>query len=384
MVSGRTRTPLAVLPTCTGLYRLVISAQTTSSPRVSNPLCRVSSQRANNTGGNGTVTYSWFQHSFDVPSDWQGSSVVINFGAVDYEATVFVNGQNVTYHQGGYFRFWADITSAVKIGQSNEVVVFVHDPTDGYDYVIPVGKQTLNPSHIFYTPCTGIWQQVFIEPVPSDAFVEWIDLDADMYGQVNLTAHSSDGSTPNVKVEVWGEDGSVMATGNGQANSPVIFTVDNPKLWSPESPSLYNVTVTMGSDTMRAYTGFRTVSKGSVDGVTRPLLNGKFYFTFGTLDQGFWPDGLYTPPNYEAMTYDLQTLKKLGMNMVRKHIKVETDLFYYACDTMGLWVIQDMPALTISDDKKPNSTRTCSCHLRIMSLIPAQSRMSSMNNWYSS
>ena len=245
---------------------------------------------ANNTG-NGTITHSWYQHTFDVPGDWQGSNIVINFGAVDNEATVFLNGQNVSYHRGGYTRFWADITSAVKIGQSNELVVFVFDPTDGYDYVIPVGKQTLNPSHIFYTPCTGIWQSVFIEPVPSDEYILWLDLDGDMYGAVNITAHSSGGSSNDVKVEVWGEDGSVMATGNGQANSPITFNVDSPKLWSPESPTLYNITVTMGSDSMQTYTGFRTVSKGEVDGVTRPLLNGKFYFTFGPLDQGFWPDG---------------------------------------------------------------------------------------------
>lgn len=136
-----------------------------------------------------------------------------------------------------------------------------------------------------------------------------------------------------------------MATHNGTTGQPSTFVVSSPKLWSPSSPDLYDIVITVGDDTINSYTGFRTVSRGLVEGVERPLLNGDFIFIFGTLDQGFWPDGIYVPPNREAMVYDLQVLKNLGFNSVRKHIKVENALFYQACDEMGLMVIQDMPSL---------------------------------------
>ena len=315
---------------------------------------------------NGSVLYSWFRTTFDVPSDWEGDNVVINFGAVDYEATVFVNGQNVSFHRGGYFRFAADITSALSSNGTNELVVFVHDPTDSEGYVIPIGKQTLKPSHIFYTPCTGIWQQVFIEPVPAEGYIQSMQLDGDMNGQVNITVFAANQSSGDVKVQVW-DNGQEIGMGDGQANQPIVFNASNVQQWSPESPTLYNMTVTMGNDTVQTYTGFRTLSKGTVNNVTRPMLNGEFYFIFGTLDQGFWPDGIYTPPTYDAMVYDLQILKMLGFNMLRKHIKVEMDLFYQACDQMGLLVIQDMPALLPSNNPLPNATRKfddCLCGQR--------------------
>ncbi|ORX34846.1 glycoside hydrolase superfamily [Kockovaella imperatae] len=334
---------------------------------------------ANNTG-NGTILHSWYQTTFNVTEDWQGENILINFGAVDYQATVFVNGQQVVQHTGGYLRFWADITSAVKVGQSNELVVFVFDPTDSEPYVVPIGKQTLNPSHIFYTPCTGIWQQVFIEPVPAD-HIEWIDLDGDMNGQVNITVHSANNSSSSVTVKVWADDGQVAATGTGSSDSPIVFEVANPKLWSPESPTLYNITVTLGNDTVATYTGFRTVGKGMVNGMMRPLLNGEFLFTFGPLDQGFWPDGIYTPPNYEAMVFDLKTLKSLGMNMIRKHIKVEMDLFYHACDTMGFWVIQDQPALNIQNGAEPNSTQQDVFNSQLFELVEKHRSFPSICTW---
>lgn len=138
---------------------------------------------------------------------------------------------------------------------------------------------------------------------------------------------------------------NTVATHSGTSGTSFTFTVPSPKLWSPSSPTLYDMVITAGSDTVYSYTGFRTVSKGVVNGIERPLLNGEFLFLFGTLDQGFWPDGIYVPPNREAMVYDLQVLKNLGFNMLRKHIKVENALFYQACDEMGLMLIQDMPAL---------------------------------------
>ncbi|GLA30746.1 hypothetical protein AnigIFM63604_004468 [Aspergillus niger] len=312
------------------------------------------------SGIQGTNTlYSWFRTNFTVPNSWNGESVLLNFGAVDYEATVFINGKQAGFNRGGYFEFTVDITQYVDTSASNEMLVldttcvkthtdsnrlvFVHDPTDSDGYVIPIGKQRLIPSHIFYTPCSGIWQSVWIETAPAN-YVTQLDLSADMHGQVNATVHSfiGNGTTVNISV-IDGDD--VVGSASGLSDQPLLFNVSDPKLWSPDSPNLYNVTVTMGQDKISSYTGFRTISKGTVDGVVRPLLNGNFSFIFGTLDQGYWPDGLYTPPNREAMVYDLKFLKDMGFNMVRKHIKVEPALWYRACDEMGLLVIQDMPSL---------------------------------------
>lgn len=218
-------------------------------------------------------------------------------------------------------------------------LVFVHDPTD-LD-IIPVGKQTKNPSHIFYRPCSGIWQPVWLETAPADRITQ-LDVSADMDGTgklrrhsrtrrlgksmanilviVTVTVHSSAKEDAEVEVSIAGQNGSALTTGSGKSDSEFTFKVDSPKLWSPDSPTLYNVTVTMGDDEVSSYIGFRTVSSGIVDGVQRPLLNGEFVFIFGTLDQGYWPDGLHLPPSREAMVYDLKVLKDFGFNMVRKHV----------------------------------------------------------------
>ncbi|XHG03839.1 hypothetical protein AWENTII_007127 [Aspergillus wentii] len=292
--------------------------------------------------GSNTI-YSWYSTGFTVPKSWSGRQILLNFGAVDYEATVFVNNQQIGFHRGGYFRFTLDATANINFDGENTLLVFVHDPTDKDDYVIPIGKQTLNPKHIFYTPCSGIWQSVWIEAAPAN-YITDLDIDANMDGQVNVTVHSGTGNATAVEVTVYDED-KAIATHKDTSDRPFQFTVSSPKLWSPDSPTLYNVTVKMGGDQVSSYTGFRTISKDKVNGVVRPLLNGESVFMFGTLDQGYWPDGLYTPPNREAMVYDLKMLKNLGFNMVRKHIKVEPSLFYRACDELGLLVIQDMPSL---------------------------------------
>lgn len=287
--------------------------------------------------------YSWYSTKFDVPSSWNGQRVLLHFGAVDYEATVFINGKNAIFNRGGYFHFEVDVTDYLSSNEGNELLVFVHDPTDDGENVIPIGKQTLNPNHIFYTPCSGIWQSVWLEPASSN-WITQLDLDANMDGQVNVTVHSAEGNATSVEVTVYDGDDEV-ASHTGQSDQPFVFKVSEPKLWSPDSPNLYNVTVRLGNDQVQSYTGFRTISKGKIDGIVRPLLNGEFIFMFGPLDQGYWPDGLYTPPSLEAMVYDLKFLKDLGFNMVRKHIKIEPALFYQACDELGLLVIQDMPSM---------------------------------------
>jgi beta-galactosidase/beta-glucuronidase len=197
----------------------------------------------------------------------------------------------------------------------------VHDPTDSDDNVIPIGKQTLNPSHIFYRPCSGIWQSVWIESAPANHITE-LQLSAGADGTVNATVHTSNNGTADVEIKIFNTDGSELASHSGSSNTALTFQADGPELWSPDSPTLYNVTVTLGDDVVSSYTAFRTVSRGEVNGIQRPLLNGEFVFQFGTLDQGYWPDGLYTPPNREAMEYDLKMLKDLGFNMLRKHVSV--------------------------------------------------------------
>jgi len=288
---------------------------------------------------------SWFRTTFEVPANWTHDRTLLNFGAVDYEATVFVNGRQATdTHSGGYSAFSIDITSLLMSG-SNELLVFVHDPTDSGEYVIPIGKQTLNPSHIFYTPCSGIWQSVWIESAPS-SYITQLNINGDKDGMLNVTVASNTGDNAPVSIVVY-EKGTTntVASYSGQSNTALQFNVSDPKLWSPDSPSLYDVAITFGQDAVTSYTGFRSITRGEVQGIQRFLLNGEVVFPFGTLDQGYWPDGIYVPPNYEAMVYDLQTLKQLGFNMLRKHMKVETDIFYQACDEIGLLVIQDMPAL---------------------------------------
>ncbi|KAF1988469.1 glycoside hydrolase family 2 protein [Aulographum hederae CBS 113979] len=321
---------------------------------------------------------SWFSTSFTVPSSWIGQHVLLNFGAVDYEATVFVNGRNATFHRGGFFEFTVDITNLLKNG-TNDLLVFVHDPTDSEGVVIPVGKQTLNPSHIFYIPCSGIWQSVWIESAPANYITDLV-LSAGMDGEVNVTVQTSGTAASPVEITVL-ERGSNVPVGSGSGTSNVAFqfAVDSPKLWSPASPNLYDVTVRVGSDTIKSYTGFRTFSKGPVDGIERPLVNGEFTFMFGTLDQGYWPDGIYTPPNREAMEYDLHVLKDLGFNMVRKHIKVEPALFYNACDEMGLLVIQDMPALPSS--RKPDAAQQDEFERQLQILIKQHRSYPSIIAW---
>ncbi|TRM57270.1 glycoside hydrolase family 2 protein [Schizophyllum amplum] len=308
---------------------------------------------------------SWYRTSFEVPQSFD-QNVTLHFGAVDYETTIFVNGVNVGSHTGGYDKFFFDVTSNIVKGGFNELIVYVYDPTDAISNR-PMGKQRVVPSHIFYVPCSGIWQTVSIEAVPSTEYITNIDLRAAADGSVNATiSTSNNGSSTPVEITFIDPiDGSqTFFSTSGTANTPFSFKVDPaPATWSPESPTLYNVTVAVGDDVAQTYTGFRTVERATVAGVPRFVLNGNPVFQFGPLDQGYWPDGLHSPPSYEAMVFDLQYLKNLGMNFVRKHIKVEPDLFYAAADSMGMIVMQDMPAMnnvdvsTITDEEQAEFER---------------------------
>ncbi|WP_374568113.1 AbfB domain-containing protein [Ideonella sp.] len=286
----------------------------------------------------------WYKRSFTVPAGWSGKHVLLNFGAVDRLATVYVNGTQVGQHSGGYDSFSFDITKHLKAG-ANELVVGAFDPTDGSDML---GKQTNSPGGIFYTPSSGIWQTVWLEPV-AVAHIDRVDLTPNVANEslkIALKGKKLDGLTIDAVVTA---NGVKVATASGSATKALNVKVSNPHLWSPDDPFLYDLTLKLKNangkvvDTIGSYFGMRSISVGDVGGVPRPLLNGQFVFQNGPLDQGFWPDGNYTAPTDEALKSDLVATKDLGFNMVRKHIKVEPQRWYYWADKLGLLVWQDMP-----------------------------------------
>ncbi|KAK8044550.1 Glycoside hydrolase- superfamily [Apiospora rasikravindrae] len=318
------------------------------------------------------VTYGWLTRDFTVPRDWtqKGRRIMLNFEAVDYEATVFVNGRRAGFHRGGYWHFNFDVTELVRPNGTNTLHVHVFDPTDGMGYNIPMGKQRVDPSHIFYRACSGIWQTVWMESVPQN-YIQKLDISADADGKVKMQVATS-GGNDKLSISVVGNEGVSIMSHEASSNTPI-----EPK----HLERLLTFSVSNKDDEVTSYTGFRTVSVGEVNGILRPLINGKFFFHFGTLDQGYWPDGLHTPPSREAMVYDLEVLKSLGLNMVRKHIKVEPALFYQACDQMGLLVIQDMPALTDDGNRKPDAAQQAEFERQFEIMIDQHKSYPSIYTW---
>ncbi len=291
----------------------------------------------------------WYRRSFTVPASWKGRDVMLNFGAVDWEAEVWVNGIKVGGHKGGYTPFGLNITPALKSKGENELVVRVWDPTDrGFQ---PCGKQHCNPEGIWYTPVTGIWQTVWLEPVARNHIASLktvADIDKNRLS-INVTPSSEDsrGCVTEVIVKY---DGAEVASGRSANGLPVdIVMPDDVKLWSPESPALYDLEISLIEngkiiDKVNSYAAMRKFSTARDDnGVMRMQLNNKDIFQFGPLDQGWWPDGLYTAPSYEAMVSDVDRTHEWGFNMIRKHVKVEPELWYAYCDRNGMIVWQDMP-----------------------------------------
>ncbi|CAL9351626.1 Beta-galactosidase [Streptomyces sp. enrichment culture] len=290
----------------------------------------------------------WYRRTFTVPADWHigsGRRLKLNFGAVDWHARVWVNGTEVAEHKGGYDKFGADITDALRPGRTQELIVGVYDPTDAAGGENPpLGKQRLDPSGIWYTPSSGIWQTVWLEPVARD-HVDSLKLTPDAAAGT-LTVEPR-GVRDGVPVKATAYAGTrKVATATGRTGRPLTLTIDDPRLWSPDDPFLYGLKVTVGADHVGSYFGMRSVAVEKVNGVPRTLLNGEPVFLMATLDQGFWPDGLHTAPTDEALAHDLELHKRLGFNSVRKHIKVEPDRWFYWADRLGLLVWQDMPAMT--------------------------------------
>ena len=288
----------------------------------------------------------WYQRTFDVPSAWRGKQILLHFGAVDWKAEVWVNDVKVGEHTGGFTPFYFDITSVLNKG-NNDLVVKVWDPSDRGEQ--PRGKQIANPHGIWYTPVTGIWQTVWLEPVATQ-YITNLKTTPDIdNNSVKVEVAANTTSADKVEVKVF--DGkNLVAKGAALNGVPVELAMPaNAKLWSPDSPFLYNMEVTLykdgkAIDRVKSYTAMRkySIRKGQ-NGITRLQLNNKDYFQFGPLDQGWWPDGLYTAPTDEALVYDLKKTKDFGYNMVRKHVKVEPARWYTHCDQLGLIVWQDMP-----------------------------------------
>ncbi|WP_326609235.1 AbfB domain-containing protein [Streptomyces scopuliridis] len=294
----------------------------------------------------------WYKRAFTVPANWTGRRVQLHFGASDWQTTVWVNGTQVGAHKGGYDAFSYDITPQLN-GGTNTVVVSVHDPTQTGGQA--VGKQRINEvtphpgGGIFYTAASGIWQTVWLEPVAASHLTR-LDMTPDLGDStLRVTARAAAAGGRSVRVTV-SSGGTVVATATGAAGAEISVRLANPRLWSPEDPFLYDVRAELldGAtvvDAVGSYAGMRSIATSKVGDVLRPVLNGQFVFQTGTLDQGYWPDGIYTAPTDAALRSDLQAHKDLGFNMVRKHIKVESQRWFYWADRLGLLVWQDMPAM---------------------------------------
>ena len=337
-----------------GVWQASIGYDTTTTPthafgrnlseRILVPFAMESALSGLGSHANGLV----YRRMFRTPEGMAaGERLLLHFGAVDWHATVFVNGRRIGSHTGGYDRFSFDITDALQGNGEQELVVAVFDPTDEFGQ--PRGKQVSKPEGIWYTPVTGIWQTVWLEPVPA-ASVERLMMTPDVAGRaLRITVHGrGTSSAQQVEVVATGNGGEHRVT--GAVGQELRLPVPNPRLWGPDDPYLYDLRVTLRDgtreiDAVTSYFGMRTVAVGTdANGFRRIMLNGAPVFQVGPLDQGWWPDGLYTAPTDAALRFDLEMTKALGFNMTRKHIKVEPARWYYYADSIGLPVWQDMPS----------------------------------------
>jgi beta-galactosidase/beta-glucuronidase len=319
----------------------------------------------------------WYRREFELDDAWQGQRVLLHLDAVDFQCSVWLNGAWVNAHKGGSDRISLDLTDFLQPGV-NVLVIAVRDPTSRGEQ--PRGKQLINPQSIWYTPVTGIWQTVWLEPIPFDTAIAELhltpDVAAETLGVVVMLTRPTTRLDLGVRITL-SHQGVVVASTVGRPDRLISLPVSNVQLWSPDNPALYDLLVELvpvaapdlpekfrsrGAseealyrdaavtgepiDQAMSYTGFREIMLGTVDGSDQPviLLNGEPIFHLGTLDQGWWPDGLLTPPADAAMVYELEFLKAAGFNCVRKHIKVEPERYYYHCDRIGLLVMQDMPS----------------------------------------
>ena len=290
----------------------------------------------------------WYHRTFEVNRGMRRGNLLLHFGAVDWEAEVFVNGKSVGLHQGGYDPFSFEISEALVSGKTQKLSIRVWDPTD--EGPQPRGKQINKPHAIWYTPVTGIWQTVWLESVP-DQYISDIRNTADLDNkQISVHAQVND-AKPGQMISIrLLANGELVEEQEVPAGESTTFSIQNPNIWGPNNPFLYDIEARLKIgkkqlDAVKSYTAMRKISMlPDVDGNQRMLLNDKFVFQYGPLDQGWWPDGLYTAPTEEALVYDIDKTKEMGFNMIRKHVKVEPARWYYHCDKIGMLVWQDMPS----------------------------------------
>lgn len=282
----------------------------------------------------------WYRRSFTIPKAWREQNVILNFGAVDWETTVWINGKEVGSHRGGYDPFSFNVSSFLSDKEEQELVIRVWDPTNSGPQ--PRGKQLNNPKGIWYTPVTGIWQTVWMEPVPK-TWIRSLKIIPDIDAKTVKVQVIADGMKP-IEITVLDEEKKIVSA-MGKSGDTITLAIPELKLWLPDSPFLYDLKVKLGEDEVASYFGMRKIETRPDDkGITRLFLNNKPLFHFGLLDQGWWPDGLYTAPTDDALKHDLEVTKKLGFNVARKHVKVEPARWYYWADKLGIMVWQDMPS----------------------------------------
>ncbi len=306
----------------------------------------------------GETNELWYKRTFTVPSNWKGKEILLHFGAVDWKADVFVNDILIGSHQGGYTPFSFNITPYLNGKAAQKLLVRVWDPSDkGFQ---PRGKQTSRPEGIWYTPVTGIWQTVWLEPVSAGhitAVKAIPNIDAHA---LNVTVETSCGWPAGIVDVQLLDKGKVVASAKGISGKEMRLSLENPNLWSPSNPYLYDLKISLSKegktmDVVKSYTAFRKIStERDADGIMRMYLNNKPLFHYGPLDQGWWPDGLYTAPTDEALLYDIKKTKDWGFNMIRKHVKVEPARWYYHCDREGILVWQDMPSGDMGNSWQPH------------------------------
>jgi len=289
----------------------------------------------------------WYHRSFVVPAAWHDRRVRLHFGAVDWHCEVWVNGHGIGRHQGGYDAFTFDITDALRWQGVEEVTVCVTDPTEGDQ---PRGKQSRKPEGIFYTATSGIWQTVWLEPVPATC-IDSVKTVPDVDAKTLHLRVAANNLSAGLQVEaIASASGREVARVTGPAGTDLVMNLPDARLWSPDDPFLYDLKITLRDgdralDSVASYFGMRKISlRRDGNDFMEIALNNQIDFEVGTLDQGFWPDGIYTAPTDEALRSDIEFLKKAGFNLVRKHVKVEPDRWYYWCDKLGLLVWQDMPS----------------------------------------
>ncbi len=297
----------------------------------------------------------WYERKFTVPAAWMSQRVMLHFGAVDWSADVYVNNILVGSHTGGFTPFACDITSALNKKGEQKLVVRVWDPTEKGEQ--PVGKQLTKGGNIWYTPVSGIWQTVWLEPVAKENHIVKILPESDLRHSDIIIKTECAKAEGIVTVEAF-FNGTKVGEGSAPVGTPAKVHIPNAQLWTPDTPHLYDLKVSLKKsgkvvESVTSYTAMREVGKVRDEyGHLRATLNGKPIFMFGPLDQGWWPDGLYTAPTDEALVWDIQFTKDIGFNTIRKHIKVEPARWFYHCDRLGMLVWQDMPS---GEQKRPYS-----------------------------